>query len=270
MITKPNGEKDKAPATQATLKKYKVNIAVKKFKDGSIYKPVAIPNSYERINLKKPNLWQAIVQFFTSQVQGIGQSVDIIAFVLILGGCIGVVHANGAINSGMQALSKRIKGKQVLLIVLVMGLISLGGTTFGLAEETMAMYPILIPVFLIAGYDTMTVLGTIFLGTSIGTMVSTINPFSTIIASNTAGVNFARALPLRITMWVICTVVGMLYVIFYAEKVRKDPTKSFVYDQYEQNREKYLSGADIEKTGKFTWKQKLTLIIFTVAFIVMI
>lgn len=221
VITKPNGEKDKAPATQATLKKYKVNIAVKKFKDGTIYKPVAIPNPYERINLKKSNLWQAIVQFFPSQVQGIGQSVDIIAFVLILGGCIGVVHANGAINSGMQALSKRIKGKQALLIVLVMGLISLGGTTFGLAKETMAMYPILIPVFLIAGYDTMTVLGTIFLGTSIGTMVSTINPFSTIIASNTAGINFARALPLRITMWVICTVVGMLYVIFYAEKYAK-------------------------------------------------
>ncbi len=257
VITKPNGEKDKAPAAQATLKKYKVNIAVKKFKDGTIYKPVAIPNSYERINLKKPNLWQAIVQFFTSQVQGIGQSVDIIAFVLILGGCIGVVHANGAINSGMQALSKRIKGKQVLLIVLVMGLISLGGTTFGLAEETMAMYPILIPVFLIAGYDTMTVLGTIFLGTSIGTMVSTINPFSTIIASNTAGVNFARALPLRITMWVICTVVGMLYVIFYAEKVRKDPTKSVVYDQYEQNREKYLSGADIEKNRQIYLEAKI-------------
>ena len=108
VVTRPSGKKYKEPATQATLKKYKVNIAVKKFKDGTIYKPVAIPNSYEKINLKKPNLWQAINQFFTSQVQGIAQSVDIIAFVLILGGCIGVVHANGAINSGMQALSKKI------------------------------------------------------------------------------------------------------------------------------------------------------------------
>lgn len=270
VVTRPSGKKYKEPATQATLKKHKVNIAVKKFKDGTIYKPVAIPNSYERINLKKPNLWQAINQFFTSQVQGIAQSVDIIAFVLILGGCIGVVHANGAINSGMQALSKKIKGKQVLLIVLVMGLISLGGTTFGLAEETMAMYPILIPVFLLAGYDTMTVLGTIFLGTSIGTMISTINPFSTIIASNTAGVNFTRALPLRITMWVICTVVGMIYVIRYAEKVRKDPTKSVVYDQYEEDREKYLNDADFNKPANFTWQQKLSLIIFGIAFIVMI
>ena len=134
----------------------------------------------------------------------------------------------------------------------------------------MAMYPILIPVFLLAGYDTMTVLGTIFLGTSIGTMISTINPFSTIIASNTAGVNFARALPLRITMWVICTVVGMIYVIRYAEKVRKDPTKSVVYDQYEEDREKYLNDADFNKPANFTWQQKLSLIIFGIAFIVMI
>ena len=62
----------------------------------------------------------------------------------------------------MQALSKKIKGKQVLLIVLVMGLIAIGGTTFGLAEETMAFYPILIPVFLLSGFDRMTVVATIF------------------------------------------------------------------------------------------------------------
>ncbi|KRL89969.1 YfcC family protein [Lactobacillus kalixensis] len=270
VITEPSGKTKKEPATQQTLKKYDVHISVNKFKNGTIYKPVAIPNSYQRIDQKKPNLYQAVVQFFTAQIQGIAQSIDIIAFVLILGGCIGVVHANGAINSGMQALSKKIQGKQVLLIVLVMGLISLGGTTFGLAEETMAMYPILIPVFLMAGYDTMTVLGTIFLGTSIGSMISTINPFSTIIASNTAGVNFAHALPFRATLWAIGTIIGMIYVIVYAEKVRKDPTKSVVYDQYESDRKKFLDEADLNKPANFTWQQKLTLIIFAVAFIVMI
>lgn len=270
VITKPSGKTYKEPATQNTLKKYKVNIKVNKFKDGTIYKPVAIPNSYERIDMKKPTLWQAIIQFFTAQVRGIGDSVDIIAFVLILGGCMGVIHANGAINSGMKALSKQIQGKQVILIILVMSLISLGGTTFGLAEETMAMYPILIPVFLLAGYDTMTVLGTIFLGTSIGSMASTINPFSTIIASNTAGVNFARALPLRISMWLVCTIVGMIYIIMYAEKVRKDPSKSIVADQYQSDRDKFLDETDLNKPSNFTWQQKLTLLIFAIAFIVMI
>lgn len=102
-----------------------------------------------------------------------------------------------------------------------MGLIAIGGTTFGLAEETMAFYPILIPVFLLAGFDRMTVVATIFLGTSIGTMASTINPFSTVIASNTAGVNFTDALPLRICMWATCVIVGMIYVILYAKKCKR-------------------------------------------------
>lgn len=129
VITKPNGSKHKEAATQKTLDKYKVKIDVKKFTNGTIYKPVAIPDSYEKIDQKKPGLGGAIYQFLSSQVNGIAQSIDIIAFVLILGGCIGVVHANGAIDAGMQALSKKIKGKQVLLIVLVMGLIAIGGTT---------------------------------------------------------------------------------------------------------------------------------------------
>lgn len=269
VITKPNGDTQKIVASQNNLDKYKINIPIQKFKDGTIFKPVAIPNSYERISAQKPNLWQAIVNFFTVQVQGIVQSIDIIAFVLILGGCIGIVNANGAINSGIAALSKKIKGKQVLLIVVIMAFVSIGGTTYGLAEETMAMYPILIPVFLMAGYDTMTVIGTVFLADSIGTMVSTINPFSTIIASNAAGVNFSHALPMRIIMWAFCTFIGMLYVIHYAERVRKHPETSYVYDQYESDRKKFLSSDNLQNP-KFTWQQKLTLSIFAIAFIVII
>lgn len=267
-ITKPSGKKIKEAATQKTLNKYKVKISINKFKDGTIYKPVAIPNSYEKINQKKPNLYQAIVQFLTSQVQGIGQSIDIIAFVLILGGCIGVVHANGAIDSGMAALSKKIKGKQSLLIILVMGLIGLGGTTFGLAEETMAFYPILIPVFLVAGFDRMTVVATIFLGTSIGSMASTINPFSTVIASNAAGINFSHALPLRVVMWLVCIITGMVYVLIYANKVRKNPKASFVYNDFAKEDQKYMN--EEAKDYNFTWHQKLTLLIFAIAFITMI
>ena len=270
VITKPDGKKVTEPGTQKTLDKYKVKLNVNKFKNGTIYKPVAVPNSYERIEMKKPTLWQAIYQFLSSQVNGIAQSIDIIAFVLILGGCIGIVHANGAIDAGMGALSDKIKGKQVLLIVLVMGLIAIGGTTFGLAEETMAFYPILIPVFLMAGFDRMTVVATIFLGTSIGTMASTINPFSTVIASNTAGVNFTDALPLRLCMWATCVIVGMIYVTRYAKKVQKNPKASYVYNEFAQEDQKYLNAADDGKKTEFTWRQKLTLIVFAVAFVVMI
>lgn len=272
VVTNPNGTTKKEAATQATLAKYKVKIKLKKFTNGTIYKPVAIPDSYQKIKMKKPSLWQAIVQFLTSQVQGIAQSIDIIAFVLILGGCIGVVHANGAIDAGMEALSKKIQGKQILLIVLVMGLIAIGGTTFGLAEETMAFYPILIPVFLMAGFDRMTVVATIFLGTSIGTMASTINPFSTVIASNAAGVNFTDALPLRLAMWATCVIIGMIYIIIYAKKVQKNPKASYVYNDFAKEDEQYqqMSKTDQGSKRKFTLKQKLTLLTFAIAFIIMI
>lgn len=170
----------------------------------------------------------------------------------------------------MQALSKKIKGKQVLLIVLVMGLIAIGGTTFGLAEETMAFYPILIPVFLLAGFDRMTVVATIFLGTSIGTMASTINPFSTVIASNTAGVNFTDALPLRICMWATCVIVGMIYVILYAKKVQKNPKASYVYNDFAKEDQEYMNQNETVQESEFTWRQKLTLLVFAIAFIVMI
>ncbi|AXI14948.1 hypothetical protein BC336_0855 [Lactobacillus delbrueckii subsp. bulgaricus] len=156
------------------------------------------------------------------------------------------------------------------MIVIVMGLIALGGTTFGLAEETMAFYPMPIPVFLEAGYDTMTVVATIFLSTTLGTLGSTINPFSTVIASNTAGVNFARALPLRIIMLLVSLGAGMLYTIIYAEKVRKDPSKSLVYDQYEENKKKFLAFDSQADKGDFTWRQKLTLLTFVAGFLVMI
>ena len=118
-------------------------------------------------------------------------------------------------------------------------LIAIGGTTFGLAEETIAFYPILIPIFLLAGYDTLTAVATIYLGTAIGTMSSTINPFSTVIASNAAGISFTDGMPLRILMWVTAISISILYTIRYAEKVRLNPAASLVADQAESDRERF-------------------------------
>lgn len=116
----------------------------------------------------------------------------------------------------------------------------------------------------------MTVVATIFLGTSIGTMASTINPFSTVIASNTAGVNFTDALPLRICMWATCVIVGMIYVILYAKKVQKNPKASYVYNDFAKEDQEYMNQNQSMQESKFTWRQKLTLLVFAIAFIVMI
>lgn len=269
-VVDPAGKTHEEAGTQKTLDKYKVKININKFKDGTIYKPVAIPNSYKRVKYKKPTIVGALKQFLQAQVQGVAESIDIITFILILGGIIGVIHANGAIDSGMRALSKKIKGRQVLLIIFVMGLIAIGGTTFGMAEETLAFYPILIPIFLMVGYDMVTVVATIFLGTSIGSLASTINPFSTVIASNTAGVNFAHALPLRIGMFIVSVGIAMIYTIRYAEKVRKNPQTSLISNRIAADKAEYVDEKAMSEGGPFTVRQKLTLIIFALGFIIMI
>ena len=259
-----------APATQQTLDKYDINIKVEKFRDGTIYRPAAIPNSYQQIKKPARGVTGTITQFLRSQVQGITESVDIMIFILILGGVIGIVNATGAMDAGMMRLSEKLKGKQKWLIVIVTTLIAIGGTTFGLAEETIAFYPILIPIFLLAGYDTLTAVATIYLGTAIGTMSSTINPFSTVIASNAAGISFTDGMPLRILMWIAAVGISILYTIRYAEKVRLNPAASLVADQAESDRKRFLGEQDREKATDFTKRQKFSLIVFALGFVVMI
>lgn len=270
VITAPSGKEATEPATQATLNDYDIKMDVEKFRDGTIYRPAAIPGSYEEIEKPARGVTGTIYQFLSAQVQGIADSIDIIIFILILGGVIGIVNATGAMNAGMMRLSDKLKNKQKWLIVIVLTLIALGGTTFGLAEETIAFYPILIPIFLLAGYDTLTAVATIYLGTAIGTMASTVNPFSTVIASNAAGINFTEGMGLRVAMWIAAVGLSIVYTIRYAEKVRLNPEKSLVADTAGEDRAHFLGDLDLEERSLFSGRQKLTLITFVMGFVVMI
>ena len=98
-------------------------------------------------------------------------------------------------------MSRKSKGKESWLIVIITVLIGLGGTSFGLAEETIAFYPIIIPIFLAAGYDALVAIAAIY-RIAMGTMASTVNPFSTVIASNAAGIDFTSGMALRLFMLV--------------------------------------------------------------------
>ncbi|MGX7012957.1 YfcC family protein [Vagococcus silagei] len=269
VITDSKDKTTSEPATQEVLKKYKINISIDKFKDGTLYKPVAIPDSYKEIPKPKRGVVGTVLQFLNSQVQGLLDSVDIMVFILVIGGVLGVVNSTGAMNAGILRLSEKLDGKQKWLIIIIMGLIALGGSTFGLAEETLAFYPILVPIFLIAGYDTLTAVATIYLGSAIGSMSSTINPFSTVIASNAAGISFTDGMPVRVIMWVLSVGLSMFYTIRYAERVRKNPSESLVVEEMnDKNLEQFK--IDKDKDGKFTLRQKITLLIFAGGFLVMI
>lgn len=257
--------KTELPAVQNTLDSLQIKIPIEKFTSGDIYKPIGVPNTYKEL----PAQPQGLDKLALAPIKGIIEAANIIFLVLIIGGLIGIMNATGAFDAGIAWLAKTLKGREFILIILVTFLIGVGGTTFGLAEETMAFYPILIPVFIAAKYDAMTGLACIFLGSGIGTMCSTTNPFSTIIASDTAGINWTAGLEYRLAMLAISLTITILYILRYAKRVKADPSKSVIYDQKEEL-EAYFGLKDLSLNIQFTNRLRLILGVFSLCFIIMI
>lgn len=252
------------PATQHTLDSLAIQIPLEKFTKGEIWKPINIPSTFYYIEHEP----QGVAAFLKAPIKGIIQASDVIFFVLILGGAIGIMNFSGTFDAGIGTLSKILKGKEYFLVIIITVLIAAGGTTFGLAEETIAFYPILIPIFLAARYDAMVALGSIYLGSSIGTMISTVNPFSTIIASNVAGINWTTGLTSRLLLLIIGTTICIVYILWYGKKVQKDPTKSLVFNQKEAIEKQFHTSSFGLK--ELTTAQKVALPVFLMCFIIMI
>ena len=250
--------------TQAILDELGITIPVRNFTSGDIFKPIGIPNTYKEVEANP----QGFAAFLQSPIKGIAGAADIIFLVLIIGGLIGIMNLTGSFDAGISRLSSALKGREYLLIILVTTLVAIGGTTFGLAEETMAFYPILIPVFIAARYDAIVGLASVFLGSAIGTMCSTINPFSAIIASDAAGINWTTGLTGRLTMLGVCLVITIIYIMRYAKKVKNDPSTSIVFDQKDELESKF--GFDSENKIELTGRHKLILTVFTLCFVIMI
>ena len=262
-IKSPNKTENKE-ASQKTLDELNIKIPLEKFTSGAIWKPINIPNTYQKTTPKP----QGFIDYVKSPIKGIIAASDIIFLVLIIGGLIGIMNATKAFDAGIAWLAKSLSGKEYLLIVLVTFLIAVGGTTFGLAEETIAFYPILIPVFLAARYDAIVALASIYIGSSIGTMCSTVNPFSVIIASDAAGINWTSGIYARIILFTIGVAICILYIIRYGSRVQKDPTKSIIFDQKEAIEKLFPKIS--ENSVVLTSKLKIILILFTLCFVVMI
>lgn len=196
-------------------------------------------------------------------------AIDVSLFVLIIGGFIGVVTATGAIDAGIARAMVRLKGRETWMIPFLMALFALGGTTYGMAEETLAFYVLLIPVMIAAKFDALTAVAVILLGAGIGVLGSTINAFSTVIASDAAGVTFADGLVLRLIILGLCWVVTVAFVMRYAARVKADPSKSLVFDRQAANEAHFLKETPAE-AATFTRLHKIVLILFALTFAVMI
>jgi uncharacterized ion transporter superfamily protein YfcC len=196
-------------------------------------------------------------------------AIDIALFILVIGGFLGITMKTGAIQAGIGTLVKRMEGRERLMIPALMSVFALGGTTYGMAEESLAFYALVITVLIAAGYDALTGAAVVLLGCGIGTLGSTINPFATGIASGIAGISISDGLVGRIIILIAGLAVGIAFVMRYAERVKRDPSKSVVYDLKAENEARFAAeseSGDITLTGT----HKAVLVLFALAFAVMI
>lgn len=149
-------------------------------------------------------------------------------FVLAIGVFITMAMRTGAIDNGVARVAQRMSTKGSLLIVVLMVLFSVGGTTEGMAEETLGFYGLLIPLMLALGYDRMVAAATILVGAGIGVLASTVNPFATGVASGAADISIGDGIGYRLLMYVVLVPVGVWWVVRYARKVKAEPRKSLV------------------------------------------
>jgi uncharacterized ion transporter superfamily protein YfcC len=266
VMTTDSGETT-LPLKQHTLDSLGIRIPVQKFLDGDIRKPVSVPGTFKE---QKRN-GQGFIKILQAPIKGIYDSIDIILFVLIIGGFMYVFNETGAMVKGITWLSHAMKGKEPWLIIILTFILSFCAASYGMAEEAFVFYPILVPLFLAAGYDLMVPLAIIFGATMVGGIPAFSNPFSTIIASNAAGINWMDGLTERLLFWVIVTVLLAWWILRYAAKVKKDPATSLVYKIDGAVKPPYeVSNIDPNANIKLEWKTKLLLFIYLATFLAMI
>lgn len=235
-------------------------------------KDVPIANTYAPVEADPQGIFDVIlapIAGFYDPGSYTANAIDVALFVLMIGGFIGVVTATGAIDAGIKSAMTRLKGREKWMIPILMGLFALGGTTEGMAEETLAFYVLLTPVMIAAGYDALTAVAVILLGAGVGVLGSTVNAFSTVIASNAAGVPFTDGLALRLGILVVTFTATVAYVMRYAARVKADPSRSLVFDLKAQNEAHFASASDLAST-EFTGLHKVVLVLFGATFAVMV
>ncbi len=253
------------PATKESLDKLGINIDIENFTSGKIRKPIAIPGTYRRVEQNPKGIQDIAI----SMVKGTIEAADVMVFIFVLGGMIGVINKTGSFAAGLSALTKKTKDKEFLIVFIVCILMALGGTTCGIEEEAVAFYPILAPVFIALGYDAIITVGAIFLAASMGTAFSTINPFSVVIASNAAGIPFTEGIVFRTIGLILGSAAVIMYLYWYAKKIKANPEFSYVYDEREKFYKSYKDNSN-DKIPEFTLKRKLILSLFVIGFPIMI
>ncbi len=188
-------------------------------------------------------------------------------FVLAIGIFITMSMQTGAIDSGIARVAQRYGSKGAVVIAILMVLFSLGGTTEGMAEETLGFYALVIPLVLSLGYDRMVAAATILVGAGIGVLTSTVNPFATGVASEAAGISIGDGIAFRFVMYLVLVPIGVLFVLRYARRVKRDPSTSLTQVQ---PGDVEIAEAGVGEMPEISGRQKAVIAVVALTFTFMI
>jgi uncharacterized ion transporter superfamily protein YfcC len=197
-------------------------------------------------------------------------AIDVALFILVIGGFLGITIKTGAMDAGIGATVRALGDRGNLLIPILMVIFMAGGTTYGMAEESLAFYTLIIAAMIALGYDALTGVAVIMLGAGIGVVGSTVNPFSVGIASGFAGIPLGDGIVYRIAILVLGGIAGIWWVTRYANRVKKDPSKSYVASLREENKRRFLRSAEATEAPELTTQRKWVLVLFGATFVLMI
>lgn len=211
-----------------------------------------------------------------SPVKGFSDAIDVCIFIFVLGGFLNIVTKTGALETGIKVLVKKLKGKELILIPILMFIFSVGGTTYGMLEETVGFYALLAATMVAAGMDTIVSSAVVLLGAGSGVLGSTINPFANgaaidALPSNIT-VDHGIILLIGIALWFVSLAISILFVMIYAGKVKRDKGSTFLSLQEQKVMEKKYGKEDNKQieNAVLSKKQKATLILFGFTFLIMI
>lgn len=212
-------------------------------------------------------------QTLMAPVLGFADAIDICLFVLVLGAFLKVVNKTEAIEDGVEVLVRKLKGKELLLIPVLMFIFSIGGTTYGMLEETVGFYALLSAAMVMAGMDTVVASAVVLLGAGSGVLGSTVNPFAVgaAVAALPEGieVNQGIIIALGVALWLTTYIISTMFVMAYAKKVKTK--KGSILSSYEHKAMMETYGDDNdEPVTKLKLNQKWTLVFFALTFVIMI
>lgn len=207
------------------------------------------------------DLRQGVFDVLQAPTRGIQEAIEVVAFILIVGGSFQVITKTGAITSGMGRVVRRFKNKDILIIPIAMVLFALGGTSFGMAEETLPFFAIFMPIMMAMGFDSMTAFMVVFVGARTGYIASTINPFNVLIAQGILGIQGNPQLWLRMIAMVVLTAVAITWVVLYARRVKKNPESSITFEDDIAKKVEFAAD-ESALDAEFTGRQKGVLAVF--------